>query len=521
MPTSRQHARRALDLRPRYIALLFVICLVMVAIPILTHPIPPLSDYVNHLARMHVIASVPGDPDLSRFYFIEWSVIPNLMVDLVVPIFARVMNVYAAGEVFTLATFALIAFGTMLLHRALFGSWSAIALLAFPLLYNSVFLVGVMNYIFGIGLALTALACWILLRDKAWPWRYLVSCLFVLMLFFCHLVATGIYGIGILSYELYRLWQRAEGPLKIRLVRFVTAGFPFALTLPLMLASPTLRLAGQDWWEPRGKIDGVEMVVNVYYDYVAFALTGIVLLAALWAVRHRLIRLHPVITPLLIVSGVIYLALPRTFFATYMADQRIPIAIAFMVIACIQVDLRHRLARRGFAIVLLLLLAVRVGEVQLVWNRLSQWTVAFRGSVEQIKRGSKVLVAYADPMGGYDVRDLGLVHAACLAMIEKSALVTTAFTVPGKQILRVRPPYKDWVDTEDGTPPTLEQMLLSSEEPTVDGPRYWDLWPKHFDYVYLLFTEPNDKNPDPDEMKLIYSGDRFQLYQVIKTKPES
>jgi hypothetical protein len=44
-----------------------------------------------------------------------------------------------------------------------------------------------------------------------------------------------------------------------------------------------------------------------------------------------------------------------------------------------------------------------------------------------------------------------LVHAACIAMIERSALVTTAFTVQGKQILRVRDEYRDIVDTKDGT----------------------------------------------------------------------
>ncbi len=110
-------------------------------------------------------------------------------------------------------------------------------------------------------------------------------------------------------------------------------------------------------------------------------------------------------------------------------------------------------------------------------------------------------------------------HAACLAIIERSALVTTAFTVPGKQILRVHPPYNDWVDTEDGTPPSRDQLMVTEDEPTVDGPRYWDLWPQHYDYVYMLFTEPGDPNPDSDRLELVYAGDRFQLYRVIKTPP--
>ncbi len=66
------------------------------------------------------------------------------------------MSVYAAGQVYTIASFVLIISGTLALNRRLFGHWSVLPLIAFPLLYNNVFLVGTMNYMFGIGLALWA-----------------------------------------------------------------------------------------------------------------------------------------------------------------------------------------------------------------------------------------------------------------------------------------------------------------------------------------------------------------------------
>jgi len=504
------------DLPRALIALLFVLCLALVAIPILTHPLPPLSDYVNHLARMHVIAVVPGDPDLSRFYRLDWAILPNLMMDLLVPLIDKLTSIYVAGEIYTLLCFALIAGGTLTLHRALFGGWSAVPLLAFPLLYNAVFLIGVMNYYFGIGLALFALAAWIGLRERALPVRLLVSTLFVVALFFCHLFAAGVYGVGLLAFEIVRLSRDRDVPLPQRLALFVAAGLPFAVIVPLLLASPTWGLSGENYWEPKGKLDGIEFVINVYYDLVAVVLTAIVVLAAAWAARHRLIRVHPLLLPLVAVSGLVYLAMPRVIFATYMADQRLPVAIAFMVIATIQVELRHRLVRRGFAVVLLLLLAVRVAEVQVVWDGLSQWTVAFRQSVETIRPGSQILVAYADPQAGSDARDLGLMHAACLAMIEKSSLVTTAFTVKGKQILRARPPYDGRVDTQDGNPPTVAELLIAEEEPAADGPHFWDLWPQHYDYLYLLYTDPGAPNPDDDRLKLVFEGERFQLYRVIR-----
>src|SRR5262249_56340102 len=94
------------------------------SIRILLYPWPPLSDYINHLARMHVIATVGSDRDLATFYQIDWQVIPNLMMDLIVPILQRAMNVYLAGQVYTIITFVLILSGTLALNRQLYRHWS-------------------------------------------------------------------------------------------------------------------------------------------------------------------------------------------------------------------------------------------------------------------------------------------------------------------------------------------------------------------------------------------------------------
>src|SRR6516165_2730981 len=140
------------------VAVLFAAFTLLISIPIWTHPLPPLSDYVNHLARMHVIATLSKNPQLARFYELDWDVIPNLTMDLIVPVLARFMNVYVAGQVFIVSMFALIISGVLALNRALIGRWSVFPLVAFPLVYNYVFLVGLMNYMFGIGVALWALA---------------------------------------------------------------------------------------------------------------------------------------------------------------------------------------------------------------------------------------------------------------------------------------------------------------------------------------------------------------------------
>jgi hypothetical protein len=435
-------------------------------------------------------------------------------MDLIVPQLARVVTIYHAGQIFLVAMFALIMSGTVVLNRALFGRWSAFPLMAFPLLYNRVFLVGLTNYMFGIGLALWALACWVLLRERHWALRLTVSALFTVLLFFCHFSALGVYAVGLFAVEVLRLLTQRDKNLNLRLVDFVAGGLPFLPVLPLLLSSPVLQLADENYWERLGKIDGLIYAIEVYSDISAFALLAIVIAGIAWAVRRNLLRFHPLFWVLAAVSGLVYLAMPRVMFATYMADQRLPIAFAFMLVACMHIDLRHRIVRRGFLVVLVMTLLVRVIEVDVSWAELSTATVEFRASVKRIKPGSKVLVAYAKPDGGDDVADYGLVHAACIAIIERSALVTTAFTVKGKQILQVRPAYRDIVDTEDGTPPTTSRLMVSADRPSLDAAKYWDLWPKHYDYLYVLFTESDASNPDPDRLTLLQDGTNFQLYRI-------
>ena len=91
------------DFTDRQIAVLFVVLAAITAIPIVLYPWPPLTDYINHLSRMYVISAVGSDPDLARFYEVDWQVIPNLMMDLVVPPLERVMNIFLAGQVYTIA----------------------------------------------------------------------------------------------------------------------------------------------------------------------------------------------------------------------------------------------------------------------------------------------------------------------------------------------------------------------------------------------------------------------------------
>ena len=89
---------------------------------------------------------------------------------------------------------------------------------------------------------------------------------------------------------------------------------------------------------------------------------------------------------------------------------------------------------------------------------------------------------------------------------------STAFTVEGKHILQVREEFRPYVDSRDGTPPSLPYFIAAAEG---SGPYYFSDWPRHFDYVFILFTNPGDPDPVPARLRLIEQGRHFQLYRVI------
>lgn len=512
-PTSRAGSREWTTVQG---IVIFTVFLLVSVIPLLTHPLPPLEDYANHVSRMQVLADHGRNPFLAKYYEIDWEPLPNLMMDLVVPYLAKVVNVYLASQIFTVCVFALIMSGVFALNRALFKRWSVLPLIAFPLLYNYMFLVGLMNYFFGIGLALWALAAWIGLRRSAWPARYVLSALFALGLYFCHLFAVGLYGLGLLAFEIWYATSMERSSWVKRVLVFCSAGVPFALLIPFLLTSSTWGHASEWDWESLGKLDGLLYVVETYSDIVASVLTGVVVLAGAWAMRHRILRVHPMLMMLLFVGGLVYMAMPRMLFGSYLADQRLPIAIAFMAVACFRVELNQELMRRLFLVVSLGLLAARVAEVDIAWANAAPATMEMKESLRKIQRGAKVLVAYTDSNMPNEVEHLGLVHAVSLAIIERQALITTAFTTKGKQIMHVRPEYRKMVDTEDGTPPTIDQLVIDAVGRNTDDTSYWHDWIKKYDYVYLLFTDEDSDNPMPDKLKQVYDGDNFQLYRIVR-----
>src|SRR5262249_19925641 len=146
--------------------------------PLLLTNLPPLGDYLNHLARMYVITQIDTDPVLARMYEVQWGVVPNLAMDLLVPPLSKIMPLTVAGRVFVALTVLLPLAGVVVLHRVSFQTRQLWPLSAVAVAYNGLFFWGLLNFVASMGVALLAVALWLRERDRS-DWLHLAAAVVV------------------------------------------------------------------------------------------------------------------------------------------------------------------------------------------------------------------------------------------------------------------------------------------------------------------------------------------------------
>src|SRR5262245_7751570 len=92
-------------MKPAWCAVIVLTALSL--LPTLLVEIPAMADYLNHLARMYVLADA-GTANANPYYEISFALYPNLAMDLIVPQLARFLDVERATRFFFFASQLLI-----------------------------------------------------------------------------------------------------------------------------------------------------------------------------------------------------------------------------------------------------------------------------------------------------------------------------------------------------------------------------------------------------------------------------
>lgn len=502
-------------------------------VPLFLVDVPPLLDYPNHLARMYVLAAGAHDPFLSRMYQQDWAVIPNLAIDLVLPALIHVLPIYVAGRIMLVATLLLPLAGAIAYHRAVFrvrSYWPfATALIA----YNALFILGFMNFLIGLGLALLAAAAWVRWRDSRPVAVALGGAAAATALFFVHIFGVGFLALVIGGRELAWLlrnrpdragiWTRAWQDAAIGLTAFLPA-------VVLYLMAPLGQTpAGMMWlpwvhkllWlaEPFLTYDGpVDWVVAVAFLTLVYVLA-----------RIGRLRAAPGLPITLGVLFAIYLACPFVMKQTGFIDARFPVMIGLLGIAGIRpVRLAPR-PRLLLAAVLAVTFLARTASLAAVWYGHNQDVADMRQVIASVPPGARVLVVAVDPQDAPEYwtnlprgREIPYYfriefHLPALLLLEHRAFWPCMFTEHLQQPVSLRPPY-DRIGYPGCQPPDWQSLVVGySVHPVTPAPYLAD-WRRNFDDVLLLNAGGAGDLSQylPGVLHLIAARDVAALYRIVR-----
>jgi hypothetical protein len=415
-------------------AICFAVLMLLSCLPLLLTALPPLLDYPNHLARMHLLPSLPAASALNRYLAIRWAPLPNLGMDGVVPFLAMVMPLEWAGKLFIAVTFLLLAGGTAALHRVLFGRWSSWSLLAFLLLYTRLLLWGFMGYLFGCGLAMAAFPAWIALRQRHWLLRVALGCVFALAIYLAHLLAFGLYAVMVAAYEFGEVWRRRK-PIAAAVRDLAIGGVPFVPALALMAGnSSTGRII---YGNPLRKLDLLFSVFDNYsrpFDVTCFV---IVVLAVGFVFWRRWVRLAPEMILPLVALVAVYLAMPTQLFTAAGVERRIPMMIFLVLIGGSAWQARFARQEAVFLAGAGAVFAVRLAVIAAVWHSAGRLYAGLMPSFDKLPRGACLAVGFGKD--SIQVAKAPLTHFPTLAVIRREDFETQLFHYAEQQPIVLKP----------------------------------------------------------------------------------
>lgn len=463
---------------------------VVLLVPFMATPIPPLLDYPDHVAEMYVIAHAAADPLLSKVYSIHWTVVANSGVELVMPILLRWVPLWDAGRSFLIVALLLPQAGMIAYSRAAFGRWSAWPLAGGLVAYNALFLLGFMNFVIGLGLALLFAAAWIGARER-FPVATIVGAIAAaLLLFFVHLFGLVYFGLLTGAHEFIQLRGPPGRPLPTPgkvLRRLLPDALPFVAPAALLMTSTLADTTG-----PTMRLPLHVKLGELFYPFLTYYQLPdrLVMVAVVAVMVWLLLRGRAQVALQAVIVGALLLAVwplvPHVYKQTGYIDARFPIMVGFLLFAGFAPrDLPRRLTVALFALIAVVIV-VRTTLVAHVWSGHNQDLAELREVIDHVPPGSEVLAvdapsAQVTPYWQAHRRNWMTAayiktyyHDAALLLTERHAFWPRLFTGLGKQPVVVNPPYRGRTAPEGELPDYHE---LAMETPPPPPWRMHHTWP--------------------------------------------
>lgn len=514
-------------MNPRTILGFYVALLAIALIPVFSFGILPLGDMLNHLARTFIMNAIGSDPDLARYYAIEWRFFSFQSTDFIQPLLTKAFGLEQGAHLFIAATFALLLGGTAALHHAWFGRvglWPAAAAL---FLYSFPLALGQVSFLFTTGLSLLLFAAWIATRDRHGIVKVVLFSAASFALLLCHFFAFAAYGLLVATYAATRWWRDR------RWSDLIEASLPFVLPAIVFLLSFGASIHGRTFYGDLFAKTISILAATVTYGTWPDVVVTVAIIVALWLLhRRRLFAFVPEMRWPVLALVVAAIAMPRMLQGVLGADLRIPCLLAFLLVAASDVAFRTRRQMLAFGVGVTLLLLFRVATVFDQWRVFDADYREFRAAAASIDRGSRVMTIPFDLGETADRPRLPYWYLASLAVIDRSVFLPHLYTIatplrfkdgraadligPALASRRIhwQPSEKEFAVADAETIRAVDAVIQRMAPwDTVTNPIDWSDWPEQYDTLIDLDFGQKE-NPVPALLTEVQHGAVFTIYRI-------
>jgi hypothetical protein len=486
---------------------------------------PAMPDYPAHLASFALIEQSTfhhGGTTNNTFYHLQWSFVPNLASEILVPLLARLTGVVVATKLFLTTALFLWILGPGAIHRALYGRVGIAPLFGSFFAYNANFIWGFFNYYFSAGLSFAIFAAWIATDGRNNAARLAGFTLAVTALYFCHIFAAASLFLMLAGFELaqnIRHDRRHPIALVRRAVRLALLYAPAALAF-LLLKPAGVGGNGVEFNLADTMLDRFESLVQHVFDDNDYVLPIILFGGLALALALRKARLHPAMWGTLILLLVGALGAPEWALGGWAVHLRLPAVFGAMLFASAELRLKPpvRASLAVFAMTVIAANAILLGQSWLGYDRQYR---EFQASLEEIPRGARLLTVLDGNAIG-ERSDQPYWHMAEFAIPERGVFTPLLFTTKGQHVVQWNQPYARYAaaSAQQGSPPDVDELEylargdMDTDEDMRESVPYLNHFQCHFDIAVVVHLG-GKRTPVPHMLRLRHAGSFFSFYDIL------
>lgn len=385
--------------------LLVLATFALACIPVLLAPVLPTIDFYDHISRYFVLSHIKDSPFLRESFEANWSILPNIALDVLAMLFMDKLDGFWGGKVVALLIFAVQYFGVVFFNRIVTGRTNVLAaILAAPLLYSFIFTWGFANFLLGLGLVFWGAGAWLALRNR-FLLAVAVGAMAGVAIFLTHGVAFALYGLLLGGFEIGFL---LTGQTPFRTLVRNMAGLAAQAVIPtfLFLASSTVGASGgvtnaaasaqqlsaqgrlferlnEIAWYRAQTIIRVAEGPSLAFDIVTFVLVAA---ALAWLIHRGRLKIPRFAWCAIAIGLVLVILVPPAMFGVGYVSDRMPLFLAFLLVGTLsfQPGEGRNLAWLAPVGLLIVLAAVRVGAITYDWTRYGRDLAAYASVVSEM-----------------------------------------------------------------------------------------------------------------------------------------